>query len=342
MGLFSKLFSSKKENILGKNFGTVTYGESMGMSDEDIIPLQGEYAKAVFLWAHSKDSVIKKSDEYARYFLHECGIRDAAKYHRELIDEGYFEEASIETKLSTLKVVELKQILDSIGQSVTGKKEQLIDRIIKNADERDLSDFFKNQIYQLSSKGIDFLETHNDCVLVHKHSIWGVDWKEYESRRKPGYSYYDTMWGIFNERALHSNNWGRNEYYYMYQLLVEEGKRELALGKILQVLYIDLSGVCGIEAFKLFRSGAYGKKDLKEFFGVAISLAPGIVKAVSEYSDIYEDSFVDRVYAQKLPIQICQKKLFLQIVHSILDGTYDETTVVEKLKKEYYAFINKL
>ena len=126
---------------------------------EDIPPFQRDYAKAIFLWANSKAAPVKDSDGYARYFLYECGIRDAAKYHRALIAEGYFEEASVEQTLNSLKVTELKEILAAIEESTTGKKDALIWRVANNAApsviaQRNSTRFLRRGKYFLKSMTI--------------------------------------------------------------------------------------------------------------------------------------------------------------------------------------------
>ena len=44
-------------------------------------------------------------------------------------------------------------------------------------------------------------------------------------------------------------------------------------------------------------------------------LAPGILEPIKGFEDIYTDDIVNAIYEQKLPVQICEKKLFLAIVH---------------------------
>ena len=340
MGLFSKLFSS-----ITTNTKEIVSEQTKinNVFDNDIPALQGDYAKTIFLWAHNKASAIRNDDEYVRYFLYECGIRNPSAYHKELINEGYFQNASTEDILSNLKVSELKEILSSLGQSGTGKKEVLIERVLQNADETFIKKFCSEELYVLSQKGEDFLIRNNDYVLIHKHKDWGIDWKDYDSRRKPGYSFYDIVWGILNERVLKETyNFGRNAYLNMYQLLKEEGKKENAIEMLLRVLYIDLSGTLGMDCYKLYKDGIYTQKELIEYFNVAIMLAPGIINAVSDYKDIYNDNVVERVYEHKLPVVICNKKLFLDIVHSLLEGTYDEETTTEKVKKAYIKFVKTL
>ena len=71
-------------------------------------------------------------------------------------------------------------------------------------------------------------------------------------------------------------------------------------------------------------------------------LAPGIINPISEYKDFYSDEMVERIYDQKLPVQICDRKLFLTLVHSVLDGTYDESVIEKKLKIAYNKFVQEL
>ena len=341
MGFLSKLFSKKVDTPEIK----VTIGSKVNTdpSTPDIPPYQGDYAKAIFLWAHDKASPVRGDDDYARYFLYECGIAKPAVYHSKLIQEGYFTKAPVSAVLGSLKLPELKEILSSIGQSTTGKKEVLIERIIANSDTQMLDSICKEELFVLSEVGKTFLSQHNDYVQLHKHKTWGIEWREYDANYRAGLSFYDVVWGILNRRILQDKkNFGRGEYLFMYQLLAEEGKKERAIEMLLRVLYIDLSGVLGMSCYQMYKTGFYTKKELLEYFNVAIMLAPGIINPISEYKDFYSDEMVDRIYDQKLPVQICDRKLFLTLVHSVLDGTYDESVIEKKLKTAYNKFVQEL
>lgn len=342
MGFFSKLFGKPKVES-AESVGRSINKLNGNIDNNDAPSIQGDYAKTIFLWANEKASPIKNASEYARYFLYECGIRDCAMYHRELIMDGYFEEASIELILDSLKTSELKQILTDINQSTTGKKDALISRILATADTSIISKYCPQKLYVLTTKGSDFLNTHNDYVQIHKHKNWGVSWQEYDAKHREGYSFFDTIWGIFNERIIHDNKqFGRNEYLFMYQLLSEENRRKDALEMLLRVLYIDLSGVAGIDSFSLYKKGLYKEKDLREQFDIVIMLASGIINPIADYRDVFEDSIVDRIYEHKLPIQVCDKKLFLSIVYKVLDGSYEETIIKEQLRKAYSKAIKEI
>lgn len=345
MSFFSKLFSKKETPQTDSMPVKVSFTESVNPTYSPEIPaLQGDYAKTVFLWAHDKASPVRKKDEYARYFLYECGIRNPVTYHKELIAQGYFAPAPVIAILKTLKVAELKQLLAQMGKPATGKKEVLIERISESASKELIDQLCPDKLYVLSEKGQQFLNEHKNYVLVHKHKTnWGIDWHEFDAHYRPGLSFYDVAWGIFNKRIIaDKNTFGRNEYLHMYQLLAEEGKRERAFEMLLRVLYIDLSGVCASGSYQLYREGIYSKKDLREHFSIAIMLAPGIVNPIADFADLYDDAVIDRLYEQKLPIQVCDKKLFRSIVLSILDGTYDESKVEDQLKRAYIKAINAL
>ena len=111
---------------------------------------------------------------------------------------------------------------------------------------------------------------------------------------------------------------------------------------LLRVFYIDLSGVAGIDSYSLYKEGIYKEKDLRDQFDIAIMLAPGIVNQITEYCDVFEDSMVDRIYDHKLPVQVCDKKLFLSIVHKVLNGSYEETVIKEQLRKAYNNMIKEI
>lgn len=359
MGLFSNIFRKKKELVAEQTHNSDSFkvikkdelisnpkvdnANSVVKEKYDIPQLQGDYAKTIFLWSNQKASAIKDKKDYAKYFLHECGIQDASEYHKNLISEGYFKETPIETKLLSLKVTDLKTLLKDVGESTTGKKAELVKNILQYVPLDVIEKACPEKMYELSDKGLDFLKVHHDYVLLHKYSRWDVNWQEYNKKHQNGESFYDTMWRIFNQRIMKDTHlFGRTEYYNMYQLLAEEGKRKNALEMLLRVLYIDLSGVEALDNFRLYKQGYYTKQDLKEYYGVAFMLAPGIIYPIAEFVDVYDEAVVDKIYEQKLPVQLCDKVLFKKIINAIMDDTYNEEKTEKELKKSYYKLIDNI
>lgn len=345
MKLFQKFIEKKDSSkSIDKDHATVNVSfEAISSFDNCIPPLQGDYAKTIFLWIHDKASPIRNDDEYSRYIKYECGIANPSKYHQFLVEEGYFTSASAHSMLSTMNVAELKKVLLNFGKPVSGKKDILISRIIDSLTQDSIDELFEQKMYELSDRGRAFLVEHNNYILLHKHNRWGIDWIEFDEAHIPGCSFYDTAWRILNERAVRDPySCGRVQFYCMYELLKEEGRRQRAIEMLLKVFYIDVSGSGSMNIWMLFKDGTFDKDYLYDCFQSVIMLAPGIISEIEQYKDLFDDSIVERLYDWKLPIQVCDKDLFLEIVHLIMDGDFKLKDAEEKLRCAYIEFIRCL
>lgn len=319
---------------------------SIESSPADETTAQSDYAKAVFLWGNQKPGTIKKRNEYPSYIFYECGIQDGARYYEKMIKEGYLVPSTPQEKLSGLKVDELKEILAGQGLPVTGKKAELIERIASNVPTAELANIVSEETYSLSDIGKKFLEANNDYVLLHTHKNWGIDWKEFDAEKLkcPGKSFYDVCWGIFNKRLLGQDAQrilGRNEYLNMHQLLMEEKRYKDALDQLLRVFYIDLSGY-NSNALSLYSQGIYKKSDLKQGFQTSIMIAPGIIKGIGDLQDYYETDMARKMTEWKLPFNACSPDLYINIVESIIHGSFDEEDSLKKLKTGYNKAVDML
>lgn len=341
MGLLDRLLGIKQEPVVRVPL-TETLNQGAGFSSDEIPRLQGDYAKAVFLFANSKPSAIKKDDGYQRYLIYECGIRQPAEYHRLLIKDGYFVESDFQSLVAALRVPELKDTLLRLGEITTGKKDTLIQRILDTGNETIVRQHCPQGTYMLSDKGAAFLSDHDDYVRLHQHKNWGITWQEYDDAHRPGRRFYDTVWGIFNAHLLKSNRIERNIYLFMAELLIETGNRPHAIEALLQVLYLDISGSCNYDYLMMYRDGVLDKKDARKSFETAIMIAPWVQESIAAYKDVYTDDLIPHIYRWKLPIQVCSEQLFRKIVHTIMDGTYSKETTMASLKRTYYTYIDTL
>lgn len=218
----------------------------------------------------------------------------------------------------------------------------MIQRVLDNAEKVDFDKYFSQKIYSLTEKGSAFLQEHDDYIRLNKHGNWGIDVQEYEAKRRPGYSFYDTVWRILNERISPNANWGRNEYFFMYQLLAEEGRRKAALGQLLRVLYLDISGMDFLYDIRLFQNGEETLRQIQDLLTSTSGLAPGVIGPIATYKDVYDDKMIAELYKWKIPVQLCSQELFLSLVHSVLDDTYDENVYASKLKAEYRQKLSQM
>lgn len=127
-----------------------------------------------------------------------------------------------------------------------------------------------------------------------------------EGYAKLGEAYINVVWRIINDRLKTANlQKQRNLYLSLYQILKEKGNMSDALEMLLKVFYLDFSGIEGENSYHLYREGILTKKILKEYFQICILLAPGNVKLLSEYKELYDAEMIEQLYSWQLPTNIC-------------------------------------
>ena len=133
---------------------------------EDILP-----GDIILLdWSNNKYESITTP----QYFKYDYGI-DASEHRKMLIHRGLLCAASPSESLKTLLVPELKEILHANGEKVSGKKQELINRITMNIDEGQFDDYISEQVFVCTLKGNDLLKKYNNLVWAHKnHSSDGT------------------------------------------------------------------------------------------------------------------------------------------------------------------------
>lgn len=190
--------------------------------------------------------------------------------------------------------------------------------------------------YVASAKGMDFVKKNYDYVLLHKHNLWRIDWHEYDQNHENGSTFYDTCWKIFNERLLKENLLASGEtYLHMYQLLMEEKRYDYAIESLLRLIYFDVSGLLWLDDIKDYHEGVITFAQATESYYCEI--APALIEDLPKLKEFYKPEMIDMTYEWKLPIQICDKKLFKEIIESSIDGKYDADKIKKNSKKAYIA-----
>ena len=130
---------------------------------------QEDYNQTLFLQAYGNAKPLKQNDEYQRYFTYECGIANPRAYHEQLIADGFLIPSSTAETLKGYKVAQLKELCDAFGIVKTGKKQDIIERLVQNVAPDLLKNYTnKEQCYSLSEKGADFLSQHKDYIELHR------------------------------------------------------------------------------------------------------------------------------------------------------------------------------
>lgn len=164
-----------------------------------------------------------------------------------LFERGFIEVGDLRSALEKLKVPEIKEELQFINQKVTGKKAELVDRLMEFGNVGDLDKRYSERYYALTLKGEQELKENQYVSYLHRNRYMSV-WEMNHRIAQTHYPYRDILWGYFNEQAMvHFQNFDfglyRNICLNMYQFLMEENKPKTAFHMLCEVLSFDLSGL---------------------------------------------------------------------------------------------------
>lgn len=128
--------------------------------EEDILP-----GDIILLdWSNNKYESITPP----QYFKYDYGI-DASEHRKMLIRRELLHAASPSESLKALLIPQLKEILRENGEKVSGKKQELIDRITTNLDENQFGENISEQVLVCTPIGTKLLKKYNNLVWAHKN-----------------------------------------------------------------------------------------------------------------------------------------------------------------------------
>ena len=293
-----------------------------------------DYQKVAVMSKYSRSPL---RDSYPSMWSSHHGIEDARSIHLALIRDGLLEQESPKQSLPSLKVAELKDITAELGIEVTGKKADLVAAIAEAATDEYLITKLPNKIYVVSTKGQAFLDEHQDYYKLINYGL-AVDFEEYENRKSLRKSFFDTLWDIYNDRIRNANGDYRriaSVYWNMATLCDVEGMRDKGVELLLQSFYMDISNYDLPSLLHDYSDGSWTQKDIRDFFESNNIIVTTFIDDIAEHKDVFKPEIIDKVYTQKLPMQICDIALFRTTIKEIMNGKYDNEKLLGKLKREY-------
>ena len=132
-----------------------------------------------------------KTKEYQLFWEQSYGIQDVSLIIASLYKKGYFRKGTIaETiKLSTVPI--LKELLRKRDLKVSGKKDDLIKRIVENIPEDELELIFSEHPYKLTTKGEEILKKYEWVPYLHRNFCEDVDmWDFAKLMEEPPFTDY--------------------------------------------------------------------------------------------------------------------------------------------------------
>ena len=188
-----------------------------------------------------------KNNTFQNFWYWQYSVTEPQTILDSLFERGFTEVGDLRSALEKLKLPEIKEELKHINQKVTGKKAELIDRLMAFGDLDTLDKKYSERYYALTPKGEQELKENQYVSYLHRHRYMSV-WEMNQRIAQTHYSYRDILWGYFNEQAgIHFQNFDfglyRNIRLNMYQFLMEESKPKTAFHMLCEVLSFDLSGL---------------------------------------------------------------------------------------------------
>ena len=280
---------------------------------------------ALMLKNYGDASPILPLRKYPQYFSEkDYNIGNPKWVHQSLVQKNFLVPSTPEEILNSLKVVELKDILVSHSLSVTGRKADLVQRIIDSMDVNELDVLKKEKCYSLSNAGRKFLDDNYDYVMFHKHRVRQLSFEGYCSlRNKLG---ANKFFEIAEELLRKEINLSPKEahirfcYYFLSELYKEWEIPQKALLCLLYAQYIDLNSDYNHPSYRSFLSGMTKKKELLQHLKNDKFFIEGVVSSVFELREYFSEDMIAEIYSiRPVEVQYCNEAEFKSVVYDILD-----------------------
>ena len=320
-------------------------------SGPDVIPVEkiiksmnpneaGLYPHEVLLLSYAPKYYLE-GNSYPGFWWYKYGVKDVDKCLNSLKDRGFLQIGSLRSAIEKETVAVLKDVLKGFGLKVSGKKEELVQRLLDEVIEEKLNTIFTKRTYERTDAGNEILMKEDYIPYIHSHGIEDLDiWSlsEKVKHRNLGLSFRDVIWSYLNERSmLHmkNGNFGlyRNCRLSMSEFVKEEGKLDDAFALIAEVIHYDLSGLSNgfsMQFMDIYADGYF------PYENSIVTMAPGITSRVIEYQEkkgLSDDDLKKKLDEEmskiKLPFSVFTDDECVEIV--LMEIQKDE----EALKKLY-------
>ena len=261
------------------------------------------------------------NNSFQGFWKYNYSVLDPQSVLNSLAKRGFIVLDDITGTISKLKVNELKELLKNANEKTTGKKEELISRLISCYGSDTLEKMFPERYYKLTTLGEEEVTQNEYVYYLHQHSymsVWEMN-RKLLAENPQHLSYRDIIWGDFNKQSLEffkDYNFGlyRNVHLSMHDFLLEEKRFNSALSQLVEVASFDLSGLGNSE--KTIISGILSPKEIIEsklvdfFFdddNKEAILPPGIIKYFHNLKNALQMSdsdFVNKIYEEFASVEI--------------------------------------
>lgn len=269
----------------------------------------GLYPHEILILDYASSYKINESPNQG-FWLYRYGVEDTKIIVDKLYSSGFLIEASIKESLSKETVNTLKHILKKYNLKMTGRKNELLERISSEIPENDLKEYVPIRSYALTDLGKEELASNEYVMYIHKKSIDDLDiWSLNKLiNKEPKMNYRDKLWGYLNTKGLKyfsKKEFGmyRNIRLQMVNFLIEEEKYVGAIPFLGEVIAIDLNE-CAMDSFAM---DYYIENNLKMIFPYEESIYKLTPYTISLGNEIIQKSNISNEEAKKIMLEYLDK-----------------------------------
>lgn len=229
------------------------------------------------------------ANSYEGFWHYKYGISDMDAQIKPLHDRGFLRIGTLEETMNTATLPTLKNIAKQNGLKVSGKKNDIIQRILSAMDDNSLNILFPDKPYFLTELGQCVINKENYMKYIHNQpdqniNIWNFSEMAHEF---PSLPYTELLQRYYSKQAenhLRQKQYGsyRNCIFHMAELDMEDEHFENALIHFFEVTYYDLSGLSN------FSDSSQLNEDASQLFSYEYSfakIAPGILSRIVHCKD---------------------------------------------------------
>ena len=225
-----------------------------------------------------------EGNTFQGFWWYRYGVINVGDSLRSLLERGFLQVGDLQSTVEKENATTLKEELKKRGIKTTGKKADLVKRLLEEVPNEELNIRFALRNYQMSELGKQSLIEESYVPYIHRYQLEDLDiWSLNKIvHTPPKMPYRDKIWGYLNNRSMDhvaARNFGlyRNSRYHMHLFLMEEKRIKDALAMLAEVVFYDLCGLGnGYDERYLFITAGY-------FFPYTKSIAktaPGIIDAI--------------------------------------------------------------
>ncbi len=306
----------------------------------------GLYPHEVLVLDYSH-SYYTEGNHYQSFWWYGYGVSNVDALLRSLLDRGFLQVGDLQSAIENENAVVLKEELKKYGSKVSGKKAELVHRLINEVSHDELSVRFTKRMYQLTELGKRALEEEAYVPYIHRHPFEGLDiWSLNRIMYTPPYmSFRDKILDYLYQRGtehISAGNFGlyRNCRYSMSVLLQEEKRYMDALGMLAEVVFYDLSGLSNNYDPKYLDIYAESYFPYQES---SATTAPGIIDAILQcqkelgiVEDELKSELLNHMRRLSAPLHLFTPEECVDIVlGEVCENTEALTKIYSKAKRRF-------